>query len=90
MGTTTTATEGPDTPMHHDLIDLPGHRLADLIQALSGCSAGRAELEVATLELGRCVSADEALDALARVLVRLRPKQAANAAPVLDIRDRVG
>jgi hypothetical protein len=66
----TTRASGHDTDEH--VIDLRGHRLADLIQVLSGCDPERAELAVGTHEPGTCVNPDDALDTLARALVQLR------------------
>jgi hypothetical protein len=61
----------------NDPSELPtGHRLADLVQALTGCSAERAELAISDPTPGPA-SSDDALEAMARALVRLRPRQPA-------------
>lgn len=54
-----------------------GHRLAELVQALTGCSAERAELAISDPTPDGPASSDEALEAMARALVRLRPRQPA-------------
>lgn len=54
------------------VIDLRGHRLGDLVRLLSGCGAADAELAVAAVGSGDALAPDEALDALATALVRLR------------------
>ena len=57
-----------------DLDDPPtGHRLAELVQLLSGCTAERAELAVSDPIPSGPASDDEALDTLAAALLRLRP-----------------
>ena len=59
-----------------DLDDPPtGHRLAELVQLLSGCTAERAELAVSDPIPNGAASNDDALDTLAEALVRLRPPQ---------------
>ena len=58
-----------------DLDDPPtGHRLAELVQLLSGCTAERAELAVSDPTPSGPASNEDALDTLATALVRLRPK----------------
>jgi hypothetical protein len=57
--------------------ELPtGHRLAELVQALTGCSVERAELAISDPTPGPA-SSDDALEAMARALVWLRPRQPA-------------
>jgi hypothetical protein len=51
-----------------------GHRLAELVQVLTGCSAERAELAISDPTPGPA-SSDDALEAMARAMVRLRPRQ---------------
>jgi hypothetical protein len=53
-----------------------GHRLAELVQALTGCSVERAELALSD-PLSGPTSGDAALDSLAHALVRLRSRQPA-------------
>jgi hypothetical protein len=70
---------------HPDLIidltnapEIPaGHRLTELVQLLTGCSAERAELAVGDPLPGRAVTADQALRTTAQALVRLRSRQRA-------------
>jgi hypothetical protein len=89
MATTRTAATGSDTSMQQSP-DLHEHRLAELLAVLAGCGAGRAELEVAVLDIGPCVTPEEALDTLARLMVRLRPLQRSSEHRTLDLRDRSG
>jgi hypothetical protein len=73
MATTTVAASTGSSPEPPDgVIDLRGHRLGDLVQVLSGCTAERAELAVAAHRHGTPVAPDVALDTIARALVRLR------------------
>jgi hypothetical protein len=53
-------------------IDLRGHRLGDLVQALSGCRPETAELAVGAAVSDGQLDPDDALDALAEALVRVR------------------
>jgi hypothetical protein len=68
-----TKVEGTETLTQSQAVHHPAHRLADLVQALSGCPAASAELEVGRLGTGGRLTPEEALDALAGALVRLRP-----------------
>lgn len=52
-----------------------GHRLAELVQALTGCSAERAELAISDPTPSGPATSEDALEAMARALVRLRPRQ---------------
>lgn len=54
-----------------------GHRLADLVQVLTGCSAERAELAVSDPTPSGPASNEHALRTMARALVRLRAHQPA-------------
>jgi len=54
-----------------------GHRLADLVQVLAGCSVERAELAVSDPTPTGPVTNDHALRTMARALVRLRTHQPA-------------
>ncbi|MGK2947262.1 MAG: hypothetical protein ACSLFP_01695 [Acidimicrobiales bacterium] len=56
-----------------DLGDPPtGHRLAELVQALTGCSAERAELAVSDPTPSGPADSDDALATMAEAIVRLR------------------
>jgi hypothetical protein len=55
-----------------EVIDLRGHRLGDLVQVLSGCTAEHAELAVGEHLPGTAVSPEAALDTVARALIGLR------------------
>lgn len=55
----------------------PGHRLAELVQALTGCSVERAELAVSDPTPSGPASSDHALRTMAKALVRLRARQPA-------------
>lgn len=50
------------------------HRLTELVQALSGCTVEQAELAVADPTPETPVTADDALEVVARALVQLRPR----------------
>lgn len=71
----------PTTPLDLtiDLTELSsrptGHRLTELVQALTGCSIERAELAVSDPTPSGPVSDDHALRTMARALVRLRSPQ---------------
>lgn len=54
-----------------------GHRLAELVQALTGCSVERAELALSDPTPSGPASNDEALCTMAQALVRLRIHQPA-------------
>jgi hypothetical protein len=57
-----------------DLDDPPtGHRLAELVQALTGCSIERAELAVSDPTPSGPATDESALETMAQALVRLRP-----------------
>ncbi len=61
-----------------DIDSLPtGHRLTELVQALTGCSVERAELAVSDPTPQGPASSDHALRTMARAIVRLRPRQPA-------------
>lgn len=64
-----------------DLAELPdpptGHRLAELVQALTGCSVERAELALGDPTPSGPASSDDALRTTARAIVRLRTRQPA-------------
>lgn len=51
-----------------------GHRLAELVQALTGCTVERAELAVGDPTPMGPASSDDALRTTARALVLLRPR----------------
>lgn len=51
-----------------------GHRLAELVQALTGCSVERAELALSDPTPSGPVVPDDALQVLAEALVRLRAR----------------
>ena len=65
-----------------DLDDPPtGHRLTELLQALTGCSVESAELAISDPTPAGPASPDEALAAMARAMVALRAKSAPAARP---------
>lgn len=74
----TTPTE-PLADLIIDLTDSPppptAHRLAELVQAISGCSAERAELALRDPTPMGPARQDDALNSMATALVRLRAKQ---------------
>jgi hypothetical protein len=58
--------------------ELPSaHRLAELVQALTGCSVERAELAVSDPTPSGPATSEHALRTMARALVRLRAHQPA-------------
>jgi hypothetical protein len=62
--------------------DVPaGHRLGELVQALTGCSAERAELAVADPTPVGPTSSDEALRKTAEALCRIRASTRATTQP---------
>jgi hypothetical protein len=62
--------------------DLPaGHRLAELVQALTGCSAERAELAVSDPTPAGPASDEDALLTMAQALCRIRAGRRASAQP---------
>jgi hypothetical protein len=60
-------TSAPEPPV--------GHRLTELVQALTGCSVERAEMAVSDPTPSGPATPDEALQTMARALVRLRSRQ---------------
>lgn len=52
-----------------------GHRLAELVQALTGCSVERAELAVSDPTPSGPIRPEDALELTAQALVRLRSRQ---------------
>ncbi len=74
-----TPTSTPDLII--DLTSSPepptGHRLAELVQALTGCSVERAELAVSDPTPSGPMRPDDALQVVAEALVRLRARQPA-------------
>ena len=58
-----------------------GHRLTELLQALTGCSVESAELAISDPTPAGPASPDEAVDAVARAMVVLRSKSAPAARP---------
>jgi hypothetical protein len=61
-----------------DLDDPPtGHRLAELLQALTGCSVERAELAISDPTPVGPASSATALDTMARAMVGLRARSEA-------------
>lgn len=64
------------TPVIIDLDDPPtGHRLADLLQALTGCGIERAELAISDPTPAGPATPSAALDAMARAMVAVRPSR---------------
>ena len=60
-----------------DLDDPPtGHRLTELLQALTGCSVESAEMAISDPTPSGPASPDEALSAMARAMVALRSRSA--------------
>ena len=65
-----------------DLDDPPtGHRLAELLQALTGCSVESAELAISDPTPSGPASPDDALTQVARAMVALRAASAPAARP---------
>jgi hypothetical protein len=65
-----------------DLDDPPtGHRLTELLQALTGCSVESAELAISDPTPSGPASPDEALSRMARAMVALRSSTAPAARP---------
>ena len=63
----------PTTTVIIDLDDPPtGHRLTELLQALTGCSVERAELAISDPTPAGPASPDEALTSMARAMVALK------------------
>lgn len=78
----TTPTTPADLVIDDLIIDLTdgtpapaGHRLTELVQALTGCSAERAEFAVSDPTPQGPTSGEHALDTMAEALVRLRTRQ---------------
>jgi hypothetical protein len=66
-----------------DLDDPPtGHRLADLLQALTGCSVERAELAISDPTPTGPASPEDALTSMARAMVALRSRSGAETRPI--------
>ena len=62
-----------ETTVVIDLDDPPtGHRLTELLQALTGCSVERAELAISDPTPAGPASPDEALTSMARAMVALK------------------
>jgi len=65
-----------------DLDDPPtGHRLTELLQALTGCSVERAELAISDPTPTGPASPEDALAAMARAMVAVRSKSTPAARP---------
>lgn len=61
-----------------DVSKLPtGHRLTELVQALTGCSIERAEFAVSDPTPAGPATSEQALRTMARAIVRLRARQPA-------------
>lgn len=72
----------PTTTVIIDLDDPPtGHRLAELLQALTGCSAERAELAISDPTPAGPASPDEALLSMARAMVALKSRTGSTPPP---------
>jgi hypothetical protein len=72
----------PTTTVIIDLDDPPtGHRLTELLQALTGCSVERAELAISDPTPAGPASSEEALTSMARAMVALKSRSAAPAPP---------
>jgi hypothetical protein len=66
-----------------DLDDPPtGHRLAELLQALTGCSVERAELAISDPTPTGPASPEQALTSVARAMVALRSRSATETPPM--------
>jgi hypothetical protein len=64
-----------ETTVIIDLDDPPtGHRLTELLQALTGCSVERAELAISDPTPAGPASPDEALTSMARAMVALKSR----------------
>lgn len=82
------ALNSPTEPPPDLIIDLTsdpeppaGHRLAELVQALTGCSVERAELAVSDPTPTGPASSEDALRTMAHALVRLKAAARANPQP---------
>ena len=68
----------PTTPVIIDLDDPPtGHRLTELLQALTGCSVERAEMAISDPTPSGPASPEEALTSMARAMVALKSRSRA-------------
>jgi hypothetical protein len=68
----------PTAPVIIDLDDPPtGHRLTELLQALTGCSVERAELAMSDPTPSGPASPEEALTSMARAMVALKVRSGA-------------
>jgi hypothetical protein len=71
-----------ETTVVIDLDDPPtGHRLTELLQALTGCSVERAELAISDPTPAGPASPDEALTSMARAMVALKSHAEAKPPP---------
>jgi hypothetical protein len=65
----------PTTPVIIDLDNPPtGHRLTELLQALTGCSVERAEMALSDPTPSGPASPEEALTSMARAMVALKSR----------------
>ena len=72
----------PTTTVIIDLDDPPtGHRLTELLQALTGCSVERAELAISDPTPAGPASSEEALTSMARAMVALKSRSEVPALP---------
>lgn len=72
----------PTTTVIIDLDDPPtGHRLTELLQALTGCSVERAELAISDPTPAGPASSEEALTSMARAMVALKAQPEAQPPP---------
>jgi hypothetical protein len=68
----------PTAPVIIDLDDPPtGHRLSELLQALTGCSIERAEMAISDPTPSGPASPEEALNSMARAMVALKSRSGA-------------
>lgn len=79
MATSSPTHTGSDLTLDLTNLDaLPtGHRLAELVQALTGCSIEHAELAISDPAPSGPASSDDALRTMARAMVLLRTRQPA-------------
>lgn len=72
----------PTAPVIIDLDDPPtGHRLTELLQALTGCSIERAEMAISDPTPSGPASPEEALNSMARAMVALKSRSEAEPPP---------
>jgi hypothetical protein len=65
----------PTTPVIIDLDNPPtGHRLTELLQALTGCSVERAEMAISDPTPSGPASPEQALNSMARAMVELKAR----------------